>query len=523
MTLKLPQRKVAAIIRQCLQGKPQCTIAEEEVVNRATVSLSWTRFRERSRQVGLSAAGKEFGVYNEVDELRSLSVELEKSGISVTQAREGVKIVQAFTALRLAPQRHTALVKVCRHIDQPGFVEAACQLAEIQERAGITYDEAPLKLKKTVEELRGTQAQLESTRSELGTKRQAVAKANQDLAGVMEQVAAARKNAQDQQASLNQQIQAAMREAGVKQAEIQEVALIKRDLGQHSLKLPALVAVAGEFKQGREVDTVKLGQAIDEFGSLRKANDSLRRDNEGLTKSGVALREDTANLQARKNELLRSLMVTGQKAEEENRHIHELAARRIAFVRQYDLVDGLIAMLTRSPLLPESAECVKKMMETLSTDGWRAISTLDDLRSLFVRTIMGDLLRCFHCDHCGASFIVNKNPHYNVAANYYRCPACRSSSDLKPSDAFLKALASDRQLDNVRLAQELERENGTLRPFKVFLEMPCVICHQPIKEWTEQWARSLMERSEQAHPQCWNTPAGQLWQMEWLMRKTGRL
>ncbi len=43
MTLKLPQRKVAAIIRQCLQGKPQCDIAEKEGVNQATVSLWWTQ------------------------------------------------------------------------------------------------------------------------------------------------------------------------------------------------------------------------------------------------------------------------------------------------------------------------------------------------------------------------------------------------------------------------------------------------------------------------------------------------
>ena len=122
MTLKLPPHKVSNIIRQSLQGKPQRDVAEKEGVNQTTVSLWWTRFRERSQQAGLLAAAKEFGVYKEVDELRSLSVELDKAGMSVTQAREGAKIVKAFATLGIAPERHTTLVKVCRDIDQPGFV-----------------------------------------------------------------------------------------------------------------------------------------------------------------------------------------------------------------------------------------------------------------------------------------------------------------------------------------------------------------------------------------------------------------
>ncbi len=56
--------------------------------------------------MGLSAAGKEFGVYNEVDELRSLAVELDKTDISVQQAREGAKISQAFADLGVAPEQH---------------------------------------------------------------------------------------------------------------------------------------------------------------------------------------------------------------------------------------------------------------------------------------------------------------------------------------------------------------------------------------------------------------------------------
>ncbi len=511
MTLKLPQRKVAAIIRQSLEGKPQGDIAQKEGVNQATVSLWWTRFRERSQQVGLSTAGKEFGVYNEVDELRSLAVQLDKAGISVTQAREGAKISQAFADLGVAPEQHIRLVKACRDIDQPGFVNAACQLAEIQEKEGITYEEAPVKLKRTVEELRGSEAQLKSTRSELEMKQRAVAKANKELAGVGAQVAAANRNARDQEATLKEQVQAAMRKAGVEQAEIQEVAQIKRDLARLNLQLPALGAVAGEFRQRSGVDTVKLGQAIDDFGSLERANDSLRRERDVLIKGNGALSEEKASLGAQRNELLHSLKVTQQKDEEEKQRIREIAAHRIQYKRQQELFDGFVAMLCGSPSRAESAECIKSLVTTLSEDEWLIPKTLEDPRSLFVRTIMGDFLRCFHCDNCGASFIVNKETRFKQPIGFYSCPACQHFHEVKPNDSFLRAMVSDKQLENVRLAEQLESENLVLRPFKAFLELPCAACHQPIREWTDDSVRSLMRRTEQLHPQCWRNIDGQMW------------
>ena len=507
MTLKLPQRKVAAIIRQSLQAKPQSAIAEKEGVDQSTVSLWWSRFKERSEQVGLSAAGKEFGVYNEVDELKSLSVELDKAGTSVQQAREGAKISQAFADLGIAPERHAALVKVCREIDNPGFVEAACQLVEIEDREGIGYEEAPVKLKQTAAELRGAKTALEATQSELGTKQQELAKAKRDLANVKEQLAAARESARSEEAALAAQLETKTKELRVKQAEMVQVAQIKRDLAQHNLGIPALVAVAGEFGQGREVDAVKLGQAINEFGSLGKANDSCRRENETLTKDNGTLREERANLQAQKNDLLGSLKVTQQKLQEENQRLSRLSADRTKLERQHDLFDGWVAMLATSPSLGGSLEHVKRLIATLSSEPWQAMKPPEELRSLFVRTIMGDFLRCSHCDYCNASFLVNKEP-YRSTHNFYMCPACHCPRT-RANDSFLKAMVSDKQLENVRLVEQFERENRVLQPFKAFLESPCVVCGQPVNEWSDDLVQSVMKSSQPVHPQCRNTLEGQ--------------
>jgi len=519
MTLKLPPRKVAAIIRQSLQGKPQCDIAEKEGVNQATVSLWWTRFQERSRQVGLSSAAKEYGVSSEVDELRRLSVELDKAGMSVQQARENAKIGKAFADLGVAPEQHNRLVKVCQDIDRPGFVEAACQLAEIQEREGITYDEAPLKLKKTVGELRIAKAQLESTRSEMETKQQELVSAKKELEGVTAQLASAKDRARKEEAALMAQLEAKTKELRVKQAEVEQVAQIKRDLAQHKLGITALVAVAGEFCQRRQLDTDGLGQAIDDFGSLRKTLDSLRRENEKLIRDNETLRAESANLQAQKNDLLGSLKATEQKLQEENQRLATVSTNRIKRERQFDLFDGFVAMLVTSPSLGGSLEHVKRLIATLSSEPWQAMKPPDELRSLFLRTIMGDFLRCFHCDNCDASFLVNKEL-LRSTQDSYTCPACQWPRT-RADDSFLKAMVSDKQLENVRLAEQLDRENSALRPLKPFLELPCAICRQPIKEWTEHLARSVMERTEETHRQCWSTPAGQLWQMERFMRKRG--
>jgi hypothetical protein len=271
------------------------------------------------------------------------------------------------------------------------------------------------------------------------------------------------------------------------------------------------VAVAGEFSQGRQVDTVKLGQAIDGFGSIGNANDSLHRENETLTRDNGTLRAESDSLQAQKNGLLHSLKVTQQKVEEENHLLSRLSTDRISSERQQELFDGFVAMLAGSLSRAESAECIKSLVTMLSEDGWLIPKTLEDARSLFVRTIMGDYLRCFHCDDCGASFIVNKEPRPKPPTGFYGCPACHHLSEVKPDDSFLRAMVSDKQLENVRLAEQLESENRVLRPFKAFQELPCAVCRQPIREWTDDLVGSLMKRTEQVHPQCWGTLEGQLW------------
>ena len=56
-------------------------------------------------------------------------------------------------------------------------------------------------------------------------------------------------------------------------------------------------------------------------------------------------------------------------------------------------------------------------------------------------------------------------------------------------DSFLKAMVSESQMENVRRVEEFQKENDTLKPFKLFSDLPCEVCKQPVTEWAVQYNR----------------------------------
>ncbi len=129
---------------------------------------------------------------------------------------------------------------------------------------------------------------------------------------------------------------------------------------------------------------------------------------------------------------------------------------------------------------------------------------------------MGDFLKCFRCDSCGAQFIVNERPNKNLL-NYYGCPVCHISN-VRPDDFFLKALVSEEQSKKVRLAEHLQKENDELKAFKGFFNLKCDVCGQPVNEWTEQNLRKGLEGFGWGHVACGKTAKGQSMQLAKLLK-----
>jgi hypothetical protein len=126
----------------------------------------------------------------------------------------------------------------------------------------------------------------------------------------------------------------------------------------------------------------------------------------------------------------------------------------------------------------------------------------DEMRSLFVRTVTGEYLKCFRCKVCGAKFMVNKEPHYKSISDYYQCPSCHTSYGVEPDDSLLKAMVSEEQLENIVLVEKTVKENPTLEPLKAFLDVACEIRGKPITEWTEDSVKAAVEGRGWGHSKC---------------------
>ena len=179
------------------------------------------------------------------------------------------------------------------------------------------------------------------------------------------------------------------------------------------------------------------------------------------------------------------------------------------FHRQYDLFEGFIVMAVESGTAENSVSNLIDIFQKLLNDGWCIRRKVDELKSIFVSTVMGDFLKCFKCDNCGASFIVNKEPHNKFVNNYYQCPSCHNSRMVKGDDTFINALVTEEQRENIVHVEGLRKELEILRPFKILLDTPCEICCQPIADWSELNLKAGIKGLGWAHNACWNNPAGQ--------------
>jgi primosomal replication protein N len=189
-------------------------------------------------------------------------------------------------------------------------------------------------------------------------------------------------------------------------------------------------------------------------------------------------------------------------------------------LRQYMLSASFLAMASSSPSVTKPRETLITSLMKLVDSGWYSSTTPEDLRSLFVRTMMGDFLKCFRCHSCGAQFIVNREPN-KYTHKHYECPVCHRS-EVRADDSFLKAMVSEEQMENVRRARQVQNENDQLKPFQVFFSVPCEICGQPITEWTERNIKPGIKGYGWGHLACWNTTKGIVILMAELTKRSRR-
>jgi DNA repair exonuclease SbcCD ATPase subunit len=247
MTVRLSPQKVSKILRCYCGGMPQTEIAKKAGVDQSTVSLYASRFKETAVGIGLLAAGKEFGVFNEVDALRSLSVELSQAHLTVEEAREGVKILKAFLKLGVSPDKHTMLAKVCGEIDDLGFVNAALKLSKIEAESDLGYEQVIAKLEKAKSELPSAEKKLQEVEAKLMASNKALGKKTNELASLEAHIAQLQKDAKDKETELDHELAAKMKQLKVKLGELEQISELKTELAKSGLDIRTLVNLGKEF------------------------------------------------------------------------------------------------------------------------------------------------------------------------------------------------------------------------------------------------------------------------------------
>lgn len=261
-----------------------------------------------------------------------------------------------------------------------------------------------------------------------------------------------------------------------------------------------------------KIDGNRLKQALEKYGSLGKAIEHLLDEKANLENQNNLIKNENAQLKRAKDNMYAEITMIERKLIDYKQKLKELEAKLVTNNRQYTLFESFVAMISDAASVENSIVSLATLFQKLYNEGWYATKKAEDLRSLFIRTVMSDYLKCFRCDNCKASFIVNKKPYNRYFQDYYLCPSCHSSFAVKADDSFLKSIVSEEQLDKSCLIETVQKELDTLKPFKAFFDLSCEICKQPITEWTELTVKRGIERLGWGHDGCFNTPAGQLLQ-----------
>ena len=247
MTVQLSPHKVSKILRSYFRGLPQTKIAKEAGVDQSSVSHYASRFQETAAKYGLPAAGKEFNVFEEVSELRSLSVELLKVNLTSEDAREGVKIIRAFNRLGIRSDQHIKLVQVCKKVDDEGFITSLLRFVEIEDNSDKSYDEIVSNFESVASQLPLSEKKLMALKTEIGSLNNTLTKKKSELAGIQSQLVQFREETVAEKTRLNAELEAEMKRFGVKEQEVKEATKLKSELVKRDLDLSTLIKVAEEF------------------------------------------------------------------------------------------------------------------------------------------------------------------------------------------------------------------------------------------------------------------------------------
>jgi chromosome segregation ATPase len=146
------------------------------------------------------------------------------------------------------------LLKSARRLADPGFIEAALHLSQIETQTGMGYhqvmsnfEKAQKQLPQLDKKLDGIKAELESVSAILEQRKEELTKIEKYLHTYQEEV-------KGKKAQLELELSNKMHQLGLKEVQMEEVAELKIKLAKQGLDLQTFLNLVKEFSHGNSKD-----------------------------------------------------------------------------------------------------------------------------------------------------------------------------------------------------------------------------------------------------------------------------
>lgn len=142
---------------------------------------------------------------------------------------------------------------------------------------------------------------------------------------------------------------------------------------------------------------------------------------------------------------------------------------------------------------------------------WETVSTPDPVaaRGRIIRQLMGSVVKLYRCSSCGTRCLMDRAPQWPRGKHH--CPVCSGWLDPESDDSLVNLFLSPEQMQEMKEVERLRAEVARLKPVEPFLDVPCAVCGKPMhNNFKRESIERFFKESGVAHPQCLNTPAGQL-------------
>jgi transposase-like protein len=184
----LPRRQIsnakkAEILALYLRGFSRDDVAKKAGVSSGTASSTVSEFNEEADSSSLPDASAKYGVWETIEALRDVSVELRKAGVTVKEARLGAELLVKASRMGVTLEKFEGFVQFCQKITPEGYpiedlILAAMKLSNLEDETGLDAGSIVSDYEAKVSESKELETRVQSLASEV--KRFAYEKARLD-------------------------------------------------------------------------------------------------------------------------------------------------------------------------------------------------------------------------------------------------------------------------------------------------------------------------------------------------------